>query len=56
MEGFPVWTAKSVGNRSLPKGIDPAASLKALSAEEAWAQLRPWIEHTLNSSIASKPQ
>ncbi len=46
MEGFPVWTAHNVGNRSLPRGIDPQAALKALTGEEAWAQLRPWVIRT----------
>jgi lipopolysaccharide heptosyltransferase II len=40
MQGFPMWTARSVGNRC---GIDPQASLKALSVMDAWEQLRPWI-------------
>jgi ADP-heptose:LPS heptosyltransferase len=43
MEGFPVWTVLNAGNRSLPKGVDPSASLRGLSVEEAWAQLRPWL-------------
>jgi ADP-heptose:LPS heptosyltransferase len=43
MEGFPVWTALNVGDRSLPQGIDARASLKALSVDEAWEQLRPWL-------------
>ncbi|HAJ80614.1 MAG TPA: hypothetical protein DCO75_12685 [Fibrobacteres bacterium] len=43
MEGFPVWTARNVGCRALAGGIDPMLSLKALSVEEAWAILRPWI-------------
>lgn len=44
MDGFPLWTALNVGNRSLPQGMDPSASLRALSVEEAWEQLRPWLE------------
>jgi lipopolysaccharide heptosyltransferase II len=43
MEGFPVWTALNVGDRSLPQGIDARASLVALSVDEAWEQLRPWL-------------
>ena len=43
MPGFPLWTAENVGDRSAPKGVDPAASLAALSAEEAWEKLRPWL-------------
>jgi ADP-heptose:LPS heptosyltransferase len=48
MDGFPVWTARNVGNRSLPRGVDPQASLKALTGEEAWAQLKPWIVKTFD--------
>ncbi|HUI91273.1 MAG TPA: glycosyltransferase family 9 protein [Chitinivibrionales bacterium] len=44
MPGFPVWTAKNVGDRWLPPGMNPMASLNALSAEEAWEQMRPWLE------------
>jgi heptosyltransferase II len=44
MPGFPLWTAKNVGDRSLPRGIDPKASLNALAAEDAWEQMRPWLE------------
>jgi heptosyltransferase II len=47
MEGFPLWNARNVGKRSLPGGIDPQASLKALTVEEAWAQLQPWIIGTI---------
>jgi heptosyltransferase-2 len=42
--GFPVWTAENVGNRRLARGVDPAASLKALSAKDAWEQIKPWLE------------
>jgi ADP-heptose:LPS heptosyltransferase len=56
MEGFPVWTARNVGDRSLPNGIDPAASLNALSVEEAREQMRPWIEKTFKAPVASKPE
>jgi heptosyltransferase-2 len=44
MEGFPLWTVRNVGDRSLPTGIDARASLNALTAEDAWQQLRPWLE------------
>ena len=47
MKGFPLWTAENVGDRSVPEGIDPRASLDALTAEEAWQQLRPWLENTI---------
>jgi len=52
MEGVPVWTARNVGDRSLPKGVDPAESLANLDVDEAWKQLRPWIERTLQTPIA----
>jgi ADP-heptose:LPS heptosyltransferase len=42
--GFPVWTAVNVGDRRLPKGLDPGESLRALSADDAWARLKPWLE------------
>jgi heptosyltransferase-2 len=48
MDGFPVWTACTVGKRSLPQGVDPQASLKALSVEEAWRQLKPWISRVIS--------
>ncbi len=44
MEGFPVWTAQNVGNRKLPPNLDPTASLKALTAQEAWEQVEPWLD------------
>jgi len=44
MKGFPVWTAENVGNRKLPSSVDPQASLKALTVEDAWEQLRPWLD------------
>ncbi len=44
MPGFPLYTARNVGDRSAPKGVDPKASLNALTAEEAWEQMRPWLE------------
>jgi ADP-heptose:LPS heptosyltransferase len=47
MEGFPVWTAGNVGRRSLPKGIDPQAPLAALTVDDAWSQLKPWVAQTL---------
>jgi ADP-heptose:LPS heptosyltransferase len=48
MKGFPVWTALNVGDRRLPKGVDPGESLRALSSDEAWDQMRPWLENPLN--------
>ena len=56
MRGFPVWTAANVGDRSTPKGIDPREGLDALDLDEAWGQLRPWIEATLKTPVASKPE
>ena len=44
MHGFPLWTASTVGVRSVKPGIDPAASLKALTVEEAWEKARPWLD------------
>ena len=44
MPGFPLWTAKNAGDRTLPQGVDPKASLNALTAEDAWEQMRPWLE------------
>ena len=43
MDGFPLWTAATVGVRSLKSGIDPQASLKALSVEDAWEKVKPWL-------------
>ena len=43
MLGFPVYTADNVGDRSVPPGIDPRASLRALTAEEAWDHLASWL-------------
>jgi hypothetical protein len=50
MKGFPLWTAENVGDRSVPEGIDPRASLNALTPEDAWAQLKPWLEKTIQPS------
>jgi heptosyltransferase-2 len=44
VQGFPVWTARNVGVRALPAGVDPKAGLSALTAEDAWEQMRPWLE------------
>jgi ADP-heptose:LPS heptosyltransferase len=46
MEGFPVWTAENVGKRKLKRGINPRASLEALTSEDAWAQVEPWLAAT----------
>jgi ADP-heptose:LPS heptosyltransferase len=44
MPGFPVWTAANAGSRKVASGIDPSASLKALTVEDAWAQIEPWLK------------
>ena len=43
MAGFPLWTAAMVGVRSVDDHTDPAASLKALSVDEAWEKVEPWL-------------
>jgi len=50
MPGFPLWRAADAGNRRVPRGINPSASLELLSADEAWARIEPWLEH-----IAARP-
>jgi heptosyltransferase II len=49
MKGFPLWTAENVGDRSVPEGVDPRASLGALTVDDAWQQLKPWLEKTILS-------
>jgi len=44
MAGFPLWTAQNVGSRKVPQGIDPQASLNALTPEEAWESVLPWLK------------
>jgi heptosyltransferase-2 len=56
MEGFPVWTARNVGKRSLPRGVDPQASLEALSVDDAWEQLKPWISMMLDQETRSNAE
>ncbi|NLG18502.1 MAG: glycosyltransferase family 9 protein [Fibrobacter sp.] len=41
--GFPLWNARNVGVRSVPRGIDPEASLKALTVDDAWASVESWL-------------
>jgi ADP-heptose:LPS heptosyltransferase len=43
MDGFPLWTAANVGKRAVPEGVDPQASLKALTVEEAWGMVEPRV-------------
>ena len=47
MEGFPLWTARNAGNRRLPRAINAAASLNALSVDDAWAQVKPWLDELI---------
>lgn len=49
MPGFPLWTARNVGARVLPRGVDPRESLNALSVDEAWEQLKRWLEQLKNT-------
>lgn len=50
MTGFPLWTAENVGDRRVPRGIDPQASLNSLTPQDAWQMLKPWLEKTILSS------
>jgi heptosyltransferase II len=43
MEGFPLWTAATVGVRAVKGGADPQASLKALTVDDAWEKVKPWL-------------
>jgi heptosyltransferase-2 len=43
MDGFPLWTASSAGVRSVCGDVDPQASLRALSVDDAWEMVRPWL-------------
>jgi heptosyltransferase-2 len=43
MAGFPLWTAATVGVRALQTGVDPAASLRAVSVDDAWEMVGPWL-------------
>jgi ADP-heptose:LPS heptosyltransferase len=43
MAGFPLWTAATAGDRASSSGVDPAASLRALSVDDAWDMLGPWL-------------
>jgi len=47
MNGFPLWTAENVGERFVPNGVDPKKSLNELSSDEAWIQIKPWLEKLL---------
>jgi ADP-heptose:LPS heptosyltransferase len=43
--GFPLWPVSSVGNRAVPRGVNPRASLDRLSVDEAWEQIGHWLQH-----------
>ena len=43
MPGFPLWTARNAGVRTGLGKIDPQASLKALTVEDAWNLTEPWL-------------
>ena len=43
MAGFPLWTAATAGERAVPGGVDPAASLRAVSVDDEWGMVGPWI-------------
>lgn len=51
MAGFPLWTAANVGDRSLPKGIDPRESLLQLSVDDAWEMTRTLLARLLSSTV-----
>jgi ADP-heptose:LPS heptosyltransferase len=54
MAGFPLWTAANVGVRAVRNGIDPMASLKALTVDDAWANVEAWLP-SLGSLQAGPP-
>jgi ADP-heptose:LPS heptosyltransferase len=43
MDGFPLWTAETVGVRAVKNNVDPQASLRALSVDDAWEKVMPWL-------------
>jgi heptosyltransferase II len=43
MDGFPLWTAATVGVRAVKSGVDLQASLRALSVDDAWEKVLPWL-------------
>lgn len=44
MDGFPLWTAATVGVRGMKNGVDPQASLKSLTVDDAWKKIQPWMQ------------
>jgi ADP-heptose:LPS heptosyltransferase len=43
MDGFPLWTAVTVGVRAVKGEVDPQTSLKALTVDEAWEKVMPFV-------------
>jgi heptosyltransferase-2 len=54
MDGFPLWGAANVGDRTLERGVDPQASLKALSVDDAWEKVSPWLVSLKEERRAAK--
>jgi heptosyltransferase II len=54
MAGFPLWTAATVGVRAVKSGVDPQASLKALSVDDAWEKVEPWLATVNQSAIVRR--
>jgi ADP-heptose:LPS heptosyltransferase len=48
-KGSPLWTAATAGVRAVRSGIDPQSSLKALSVDEAWEKVLPWLTSNKSS-------
>jgi ADP-heptose:LPS heptosyltransferase len=44
MQGFPLWTAATAGVRAIKGGVDPIASLRALTVDDAWEVVAPWLK------------
>lgn len=53
MEGFPLWTAATVGVRGAKTGgVDPQASLRALTVDDAWEKILPWLRRLHAAGVA----
>jgi ADP-heptose:LPS heptosyltransferase len=48
LEGFPIWTADTVGSRKLPAGSSPRHSLDALTVDDAWEKCASFIEQFID--------
>lgn len=48
LEGFPLWTADTVGSRKIPAGCSPRRSLDALTVEDAWKKCASFIEQFID--------